>query len=352
MRKILIISGIVLGLLLVLTGGFLALRFIFGGNEDTWLCENGQWVKHGNPSSEKPTEGCGESEESKKEESEELSCQVKNRDPGGPYYHQIYSAGSTDGLNWTKNGQLLFEHASVPGAIIKDGIIYLYFVDQSAGDEVQLSVAISKDLGKTFEKHKVLNSEMASCDMVDPHPEVVYNKIRLYYFGGFMGAGDPAKQDQAHKFYSAVSDDGINFKNQQLAYEDSQITDPDVFQTDKDWRMLVSKGRGLDLLISTDSGITFKKEEGFSWDKGGVCDTFNFNDTYRTFYCGMGIESALGAEQGKLTQEQGRRIEEQGKITCDPSVIQLPDASYLMFYKVQEAQQQKEPTSTMPQASP
>src|SRR3990167_8204083 len=34
------------------------LRFIVGGDEDTWICSNGQWVKHGNPSVAKPTTGC------------------------------------------------------------------------------------------------------------------------------------------------------------------------------------------------------------------------------------------------------------------------------------------------------
>jgi Immunoglobulin-like domain of bacterial spore germination len=29
------------------------------GNEDTWLCQNSQWVKHGNPAAAKPTSGCG-----------------------------------------------------------------------------------------------------------------------------------------------------------------------------------------------------------------------------------------------------------------------------------------------------
>jgi len=37
----------------------LALRF-FSGDEDTWLCSGGQWVKHGHPSAPQPTTGCGE----------------------------------------------------------------------------------------------------------------------------------------------------------------------------------------------------------------------------------------------------------------------------------------------------
>lgn len=36
------------------------LRFVFGGPEDTWLCQKGSWVKHGNPSAPPPATGCGE----------------------------------------------------------------------------------------------------------------------------------------------------------------------------------------------------------------------------------------------------------------------------------------------------
>jgi hypothetical protein len=47
---------IVLGIIIVV------LLFVFGarmiGNEDNWVCQNGQWLKHGNPSSAQPTTGC------------------------------------------------------------------------------------------------------------------------------------------------------------------------------------------------------------------------------------------------------------------------------------------------------
>jgi hypothetical protein len=35
------------------------LRFAIGGDEDTWICSNGQWVKHGHPSAPQPTTTCG-----------------------------------------------------------------------------------------------------------------------------------------------------------------------------------------------------------------------------------------------------------------------------------------------------
>lgn len=37
---------------------FFILRFILGGNEDIWICRDGQWVKHGNPNSPMPSSGC------------------------------------------------------------------------------------------------------------------------------------------------------------------------------------------------------------------------------------------------------------------------------------------------------
>lgn len=39
--------------------GLLTARFLFGGNEDDWICTNGSWVKHGNPSASMPLTGCG-----------------------------------------------------------------------------------------------------------------------------------------------------------------------------------------------------------------------------------------------------------------------------------------------------
>lgn len=50
-KKILVLIAAVV----ILAGFFFLLR----GNEDTWLCVNGQWIKHGNPNSLQPEELCG-----------------------------------------------------------------------------------------------------------------------------------------------------------------------------------------------------------------------------------------------------------------------------------------------------
>ena len=52
MKKI-IIAGLT-GIVILLT-----VRFLFGGPEDSWICDKGQWVKHGSPSYPKPVVDCG-----------------------------------------------------------------------------------------------------------------------------------------------------------------------------------------------------------------------------------------------------------------------------------------------------
>jgi len=52
-----IILGIVI--VLVISGVILVARF-FSGPEDTWICQDNSWQKHGQPSSPRPTSGCGQ----------------------------------------------------------------------------------------------------------------------------------------------------------------------------------------------------------------------------------------------------------------------------------------------------
>jgi len=44
--------------LLVLLAVWLFIRFVIGGNEDSWICVNGQWVEHGHPSTPMPEAQC------------------------------------------------------------------------------------------------------------------------------------------------------------------------------------------------------------------------------------------------------------------------------------------------------
>ena len=57
MKKVLVIVVIAVFVLAAIVG---ALRLLVGGGEDTWICVDSQWVKHGAPSAPKPEDGCGE----------------------------------------------------------------------------------------------------------------------------------------------------------------------------------------------------------------------------------------------------------------------------------------------------
>ncbi len=46
-------------ILIILFLAVAAALIIFRSSEDDWICQNGQWIKHGNPSAPMPTSGCG-----------------------------------------------------------------------------------------------------------------------------------------------------------------------------------------------------------------------------------------------------------------------------------------------------
>ena len=56
MRKIVVIVGIAIFILAAILG---LLRMVVGGGEDTWICVEGQWVKHGVPRVPMPERPCG-----------------------------------------------------------------------------------------------------------------------------------------------------------------------------------------------------------------------------------------------------------------------------------------------------
>ncbi|MEK7533626.1 MAG: hypothetical protein AAB542_04290 [Patescibacteria group bacterium] len=49
----------VAGITIIVAFIALIVRFLLGGNKDTWLCVNGSWVRHGNPTEPTPSAPCG-----------------------------------------------------------------------------------------------------------------------------------------------------------------------------------------------------------------------------------------------------------------------------------------------------
>lgn len=53
MKKVIII------IILIIVVWFV-IRFVFGGSEDTWICVEGEWIKHGVPNASMPDKPCVE----------------------------------------------------------------------------------------------------------------------------------------------------------------------------------------------------------------------------------------------------------------------------------------------------
>lgn len=92
--------------LFAVAAGMLICRLL-SGNEDTWLCEKGQWVKHGNPSDEMPAKECGGRADADREENSaglanpaSVNCvekggtvEIKTDESGGQYGMCVFSSG-------------------------------------------------------------------------------------------------------------------------------------------------------------------------------------------------------------------------------------------------------------------
>lgn len=48
----------ILVLVIIIFSGLIAIKLLTNGSNDTWLCENGEWVKHGQPATSMPIGSC------------------------------------------------------------------------------------------------------------------------------------------------------------------------------------------------------------------------------------------------------------------------------------------------------
>lgn len=260
---------------------------------------------------------------------------------GGPYKDKVSYATSNDLLNWTDSGKVLAEHASVPAAVYKDGAIFIYFVDVSEdGLPEQLGMIKSTDDGNTWSERKILKVKgIGDKIIVDPDPFLLDDgKIRLYYLD-FSQKPDPNNPDFKSKIYSAISGDGENFTQEDgVRFSSISIFDPDVVKVGSEWRMYVGNidiNSDVNRVISAVSsdGLNFK-EEGVAFDGGSVPDVFYKNGTYYLYTAGIDISTS---KDGRSFSRTGQSFHSQlGMITADPSVTELGTGQYIMIFKFSE----------------
>jgi hypothetical protein len=74
---------------------------LFSGPEDTWICDKGEWVKHGNPDAAMPASGCGEQKPDNNQAGTETGLQVLSPKSGDKISSPLQISGTVNGEGWT-----------------------------------------------------------------------------------------------------------------------------------------------------------------------------------------------------------------------------------------------------------
>ena len=262
-----------------------------------------------------------------------------SRENIGPYNDKISYTTGKDLLNWTDSQVILAEHASVPGAIIKGGVISLYFVDVSQdGLPEQIGLLRSEDNGKTWsDKLIVIIEGLADKVPVDPSPLILDDgRVRLYYYD-INERPSPLNSVAENKIYSAISEDGLKFVQEEgVRFARKGIFDPDVNKYGDTWTMYTGAVEQNQVIYATSTdGLSFT-EKGVAFEGGAVPDVFLKNKTYYLYTAGINIATSTDGAQFTATKNSFRS--QVSPLTADPSVIELPDHSYMMFYKTKTDQ--------------
>ena len=263
--------------------------------------------------------------------------------PQGPYHDKVSYATSTDLLNWTDSGITIAEHASVPDVINKDGVLYAYYVDTTTDNlPEQIALITSSDNGVTWSEKQLITikgADVATIVPVDPDPFLLPDgRIRIYYFDISVRE---QKGQTKNKIYSAVSDDGLTFTQEDgVRFEESSIYDPDVIKVGDTWHLYVGDPEGQKVISATSTdGLNFEKE-GTAYSGSAVPNAFYANNQYYLYTAGIQIATSTdGTNYNKVSQD----FRSSNGLTADPGVVQLNDGTYFMIYKTSDQKPQSLP---------
>lgn len=249
----------------------------------------------------------------------------------GPWNHRVMGATSKDGLTWEKDNKILADQASVPDVILdKEGNIRVYYVDWYNGGGI--SVALSHDgINWIYKKVGI------PMGWVDPAVVLLPDgRYRLY--------ATYISSNPNHVILSAISNYGINFVPEEgVRYQGTNevVTDPDVIKMGDVWRMFVSEGPSTISTISSD-GLSFTREQVLPIN-GSVTCTIATENGYRIYFhsgeipylsifCAFSADGKTwGSAVQVLTGGPPGSLDQKG--VGDPSVVRMPDGTYMMFYK-------------------
>jgi hypothetical protein len=258
----------------------------------------------------------------------------------GPYQHQIHSATSPDGLNWTRDGGVRLDHASVPCALAESHRVFLYYVDADRGPGLPESVgcAVSSN-GLDFVKQPFALSGLPTFKAVDPSILKDANGVfRLYYFGSNAG-GDPGSETNAHEIHLATSTDGVQFTEWGTVFAWPGLVDPDVFTYGTNWFMYVF-GPGGTIIATSPDGLNFTYQRILDLPGYGTVAPVLLDDGRLRLYAfeqtrpsGNAFRSFLSTNGIDWTPEAGNRlVASTNEQITDPFVVRW-QGGWKMYFK-------------------
>ena len=261
---------------------------------------------------------------------------------GSPYWHDIRFITSKE-ENWNDGINVIFEHGSVPDAIVlnkdvgdfKAGTlmtIFVYFEKEESEIE-EIGMLYSEDNGKTWSDIIILVIDGAEGHVpVDPSIiQLEDGSLVLYYFDFSVMKNSKIKK---YIFYGASSTDGLHFTVEQPIFSSEKIiTDPDVIYFNDQWRMFYATPED-DARIHVTTGtdhLNFGNEVTTGIE--GIPGTIIVDGELHLYGCGTvngaaGITTSTSTDGTTFTDT---KIVKMGD--CDPAPVQLNDGSYGLIVK-------------------
>jgi hypothetical protein len=171
--------------------------------------------------------------------------------PGGPGQgvHRIFSAVSSDGLSFQKEGLRIDSEktgdrgwASVPEAVkLPDGNVRIYYVSGDFEASGGIMSALSSD-GLNFQKEPGARVKT----LVDPAITILPDGEYLLLAVVLLRPPDASqKPERPIGIYSFTSDDGLIFSNQQVVLQEEGVFDPSIIELDDNmYRIFYGKDIG------------------------------------------------------------------------------------------------------------
>lgn len=257
-------------------------------------------------------------------------------DKNGPFFHEIYTIESTDGLTWKQSKtEPLAEHASVPDVGMIGDRMMVYYVDASTGTET-LGCMYSDDEGKTFKAGQCSLEGTPTQRNADFSFVSEDGEWRLYYYA--MDLQSQKSSDHAIRY--ATTTDGFTFTDAGEVFAYPGLVDPDVFYNGSEWILHVfSLTDGKTLVATSQDGMQFSDPTAFEFPHFGLAKPISVSGGFRMYAFKQGEQTSIYSFFSKdglsWTQEEGVRWEApEGYEITDPSVVQLPNGTYKMVYKI------------------